>query len=85
MKKIVADPGWGMTIIKDTETEELSFQCLCGGVGMYYRRVVLTAEEQEEFEAGVLDCDQLLHDVCHEIGDIASRIVPSFDTRELRR
>jgi len=76
-------PSWGVSIIEDTETGELSFQCICGGIAMYYRRIVLTKDEAAQWRAGTLDADQLVSDVCKEAARVADRMVPSIPQDEL--
>jgi hypothetical protein len=83
MNKTLAEPSWGARIIEDTDTGSLSLQCICGGIGMYYRRIILTAEEANAFRQGRLDLDQLVRDVCKETPRVAGRIVPSFREDEL--
>jgi hypothetical protein len=72
-------------IIEDTETGELSFQCVCGGVGMYYQRVVLTPEEVAEVRDGSFDADRMVHDLCKRTSKVTGRIVPTFPAAELVR
>ena len=76
--KILSEPSWGVQIIEDTETGEVSFQCVCGGIGMYYRRIVLSSEEIAAFAAGKLDVDRLVSDICKEVPVVRDRIVPSL-------
>lgn len=64
--------------MKDTDRGEISFQCVCGGIGMYYRRIVLTPGEIDALKAGNLDVNKLVHDVCKEVPAIRDRIVPSL-------
>jgi hypothetical protein len=35
VKFIISEPGWGNLVLEDTETGEVSFQCVCGGIGVY--------------------------------------------------
>ena len=77
MKRTLAEPSWGVRIFEDTDTGEVSFQCICGGIGMYYRRIVLTANELEDFRSGRLNADELVSDICKEVARVAGRIVPS--------
>src|SRR5438105_596222 len=52
MKKTKAAISFGLEIIEDTDTGELSLQCLCGQMALYPRRVVLTPDETARFNAG---------------------------------
>lgn len=81
----MSDPGWGTMIIEDTDTGELSLQCLCGGVGMYWRRVVLTADEIEEFHEGTFDALRMVVEVCRETHVVEGRLVSSFPVADLVR
>lgn len=83
MKKEYPHTSWGVSIIEDTETGEMSFQCICGGIGMYHRRIILTEGEVEQWRAGTLDVDQLVRDVCKEVARVANRIVPSIPQDEI--
>lgn len=78
MIKILSEPSWGVQIIEDTESGDVSFQCVCGGIGMYYRRIVLTKEEVHAIAVGTLNVDQLVSDICKEVPAIRDRIVPSL-------
>jgi len=78
MKKVTATPSWGVTIIEDDATGEVSLQCVCGGIGMYYRRVILTPEEAEELRAGSFDFDRMVREVCRETELVRERLVPSI-------
>lgn len=78
MIKILSEPSWGVQIIEDTESGEVSFQCVCGGIAMYYRRIVFNSEELEAFAVGKLDINKLVSDVCKEVPTIRDRIVPSL-------
>lgn len=83
MKQVIADPGWGNMIIEDTETHEFSFQCLCGGFAMYWRRIVLTQEEVNQFRAGTFDADRMLREVCREGPSVIDRFAQSFPMEQL--
>jgi hypothetical protein len=83
MKKAYPSPSWGVTIIEDTDSNELSLQCVCGGVGMYYRRIVLTELEIEQWRNGTLNVDHLVSDICKEVPGIAARMVPAIAEEEL--
>lgn len=83
MMRTLAEANWGISIIEDTDTGEVSFQCMCGQVGMYSRRIVLTDQEARDFRSGHLDIDQLVRDVCREVAHIAGRIVPSIPESQL--
>ena len=83
MKRIVAEPSWGAMIIHDTDNDELSLQCTCGGIAMYYQRVVLTLEESADFKAGALDVDTLIYEVCKDIPRVADRLAPILAVKDL--
>ncbi len=68
MIHIIDDSVWGTGIFEDTSTGEVSLQCLCGGVGMYWQRVVLTPEEAAKARNGTLDITQMVSDVCKDAG-----------------
>jgi hypothetical protein len=78
MIKVLSEPSWGVQIIEDTDSGEVSFQCVCGGIAMYYRRIVLEREEVEVLATGNLDIDKLVSDVCKEVAAVRDRIVPSL-------
>ena len=63
---------------EDTDTGEISFQCVCGGIAMYYRRIVLNCNEVEALAAGRLNVDALVSDICKEVPSICDRILPSL-------
>jgi hypothetical protein len=76
MMRTLAEAHWAISIIEDTATGEVSFQCMCGQVGMYPQRIVLTDEEVDEFSKGRLDVDKLAKDVCKDAPRVARRFVP---------
>jgi hypothetical protein len=78
MIKLLSEPSWGVQILEDSESGEVSFQCVCGGIGMYYRRIVLTQEEVDALNEGKLDIDHLVSSICKEIPGIQERLVPSL-------
>ena len=79
MMRVISTPTWGATILEDMETGELSFQCVCGGVGMYWQRVLLTPEEVEHVRNDTFDADRMVSDVCKRAGTISSRLVAAVD------
>ena len=82
--RLVRGPlSFGLEIIEDTDTGELSLQCLCGQMAMYPRRVVLSADEVEQFRTGTLDTKALVYDICHEDPRMVGRIVPPFPAATL--
>ena len=85
MKKILAEPSWGVLIIHDTDNEEMSLQCLCGGIAMYEQRVILTPDEVEEFNAGTFDADSMVHEVCKKLPRVSGRLAPTFLPKDLTR
>jgi len=85
MKRILSEPGWGNVVIEDTESNEISFQCLCGGVGMYYQRVLLTAEEVAEVRDGSFDAARMVHEVCKRTERVQDRLVPALPVKDLVR
>lgn len=85
MKRIISEPTWGAIVIEDTDTNEFSFQCLCGGVGMYWERVLLNSDEVQRIRDGTFDADQMVSDVCKHTPNVNDRIVEIFDTDELIR
>lgn len=83
MKQVIADPGWGNMIIEDTETHEFSFQCLCGGIAMYWRRLILTEDEINQFRAGTFDADRMVREVCSESPRVIGRIAQAFPMEQI--
>ena len=81
MKQVILEPSWGVQIIEDTESGELSLQCVCGGIGMYYRRILLDPGESERLRSGMLDVDGLVYDVCHEEPRLIDRFVSTIDEK----
>lgn len=79
MIRLVSSPTWGANILQDTETGTFSFQCVCGGIGMYWQRVVLTPDEAEEVQRGTFDADQMVNDICKRTPRVAERIVDALD------
>lgn len=78
MMKLLSERSWGVQIIENTITGEISFQCICGGIGMYYRRIVLTKAEVDALATGTLDVDRLVSDICKEVPAVSERLVPSI-------
>ena len=78
MINILSEPSWGVQILEDTESGQVSFQCVCGGIAMYYRRIVLTSEEVAALAIGQLNVEQLVSDICKEMPTVRDRIVPSL-------
>jgi hypothetical protein len=78
MIKLLSEPSWGVQILEETDTGEVSLQCVCGGIGLYYRRIVLDQGEIEALNEGTLDIDALASDVCKEASAIRDRIVSSL-------
>jgi hypothetical protein len=83
MIRVISNPTWGASLLEDTETGELSFQCLCGGVGMYWQRVVLTPDEVEEVKHATFDADRMVSDVCKRTARVAGRLVEPVDPAAL--
>lgn len=83
MNRIISEPTWGATIIEDTETGEFSFQCICGGVGMYAQRIVLNADEVKRLREGTFDSDQMVSDVCKHEPYLKDRLVQALLPSEL--
>lgn len=83
MKKVIATPAWGAIVIEDTDTRELSMQCICGGIGMYAQRVILTPEEVEEVRDGTFDADRLVSEVCKRTARVTGRLVPALNSNEI--
>lgn len=83
MKVVRAAIEFGVEVVEDTDTGELSLQCICGGIGMYTQRVVLTPEETQEFREGAFDARSLAYEVCHGVPRAVGRVVPSFSPSEL--
>lgn len=79
MIRIVRIFTWGASLLEDTESGELSFQCLCGGVGMYWQRVVLTPDEVDEVRRATFDADRMVSDVCKRTARVAARLVEPVD------
>jgi hypothetical protein len=84
MMRTLAEANWAISIIEDTDTGEVSFQCMCGQLGMYPQRIVLTDEEIDEFHNGRLDVDKLASDVCKEAPRIVGRFVPPVSPDKVR-
>jgi len=74
---------FGMEIIEDTDTGEVSLQCLCGQMAMYPQRVVLTPDEVQEFREGTFDAHSLAYEICREIPRAKERLVPPFGEDEV--
>lgn len=83
MKCIVSEPTWGAYVIEDADSNEFSFQCLCGGVGMYWQRALLTPDEVQGLRDGTLDPKQIVSDICKQKPNIKDRLVPSVDTENM--
>jgi hypothetical protein len=83
MIRTIAEANWAISIIEDTETGQLSLQCMCGQLGMYPQRVALTDEESARFRRGALDIDQMVRDVCRESPNVADRLVPPIPPNQL--
>jgi hypothetical protein len=77
MKKVLSQPSWGVNIIEDTETGQISFICVCGGAAMYLCKIVLNDEEVADLRHGQLDAEQLVRDICKDAPRLAGRILPS--------
>jgi hypothetical protein len=85
MKQIISEPAWGVLIVEDTEVGEMSFQCVCGGIAMYWRRIILTPEEIEEVRAGSFDAERMTQEVCKKTERVSGRLVEAFDLNDLAR
>lgn len=85
MKRVIGEPGWGNVIIEDTDTKELSFQCLSGGFAMYWHRIVLTPKEVVEYKSGLLDVNKIANEMNHHTERMASRIVASYSIEDIQR
>jgi hypothetical protein len=83
MKRLLAAPEFGMMVVEDTDSEEISFQCLCAQMGMWWRRIVLTDEEVTEWRNNSLDLHRLMVDICSESPRTAPRMVPAFDENDI--
>jgi hypothetical protein len=83
MKKTKAAISFGLEIIEDTDTGELSLQCLCGQMALYPRRVVLTPDETARFNAGSFDAEALMRAICREGPEVVDRVVPAFPISEV--
>lgn len=79
MIRVISDSTWGVSILEDTETGELSFQCLCGSVGMYWQRVMLTAGEAGEIRRGNFYADPMVNEVCKRTATVAERLMEPVD------
>ena len=82
MKKVTATPVWGADLIEDTNTQETSLQCLCGGIAMYPQRIVLT--DIEELKQGSLDLETLVYEICKGTARVKPRLVPPFSPDDLK-
>jgi hypothetical protein len=82
MKRVLFNSNWTL-LIEDPDKNEISLQSLCGGVAMYWMRIVLTPEEVEEFGSGSLDIRGLSYELCKETSAIKDRIVPPFEGADL--
>jgi hypothetical protein len=83
MKRILSEPSWGVMLIEDTETQEISIQCMCGGIGMYAQRVILTPDEVEEVRDGTFDADRMASEVCKQSARLAGRLVQALNSDEI--
>lgn len=79
MIRVISNPTWGASILEDTETGDLSFQCLCGGIGMYWQRVALLPDEADEVRSGTFDADRMVSEVCKKTANVAGRLVDPVD------
>ncbi len=85
MIRVIQEPTWGALVLEDTTTGELSFQCVCGGMAMYWQRVVLTPEEAAEVHEGTFDADRMVNEVCKKTPRVADRLVEPLDAARLTR
>lgn len=83
MMRILSAPEYGLLFLEDDETGEISVQCLCGGMASWWRRVVLTKEEAEEFHCGSFDAKRMMVEICRNWPSVADRIVPAIELNEL--
>lgn len=79
MNRVISNPTWGASLLEDTETGEFSFQCLCGGVGMYWQRVILSHDEAEQIRIDPASADQMVSDVCKRSPHLVARLVDALD------
>lgn len=78
MKKLLSAPEFGKIVVEDTDSHEISFQCTCGQMAMYERRIVLADDEVAEWREGSLDLSRLMIQICREDPLVAHRVVPAF-------
>jgi len=83
MIRILEAPEYGVLILEDDQSGEISLQCLCGGLASWWKRLVLNEEENAEFRAGQLDTKRLMVEICRDWPPIALRLVEPIDLREL--
>jgi hypothetical protein len=72
-------PEYGKIFIENDETGEVSFQCLCGGMASWWRRVVLTADEAGEYRRGTFDAQRMMVDICRKWPSVAERLVEPIE------
>ncbi len=80
---ILSAPEYGLLFFEDEETAEISIQCLCGGMASWWRRVVLTSEEADEFRRGQLDSKRMMVEICREWHTMIGRIVDPIGLSQL--
>lgn len=83
MMKIVSAPEYGVLFLEDENSGDISFQCLCGGMASWWRRVVLTSSEAEEFRNGTLDTKRMMVEICQNWPSMADRVVQAVELSEL--
>ncbi len=55
---------WGLILLYDAATDELSAECVCGGAAMYGVRIVLSPAERTALKDGRLDFQKLSKEMC---------------------
>ena len=83
MMRIISAPEYGLLFLQDDETGDISIQCLCGGMASWWRRVVLTTEEVDDFRLGTFDAKRMMIEICRNWPSVSDRMVPPIELSEL--
>ena len=83
MMRVLSAPEYGLLFLQDDETGEVSIQCLCGGMASWWRRVVLTRDEVDEFRCGSFDAKRMMVEICRNLPSVSNRMVPPIELSEL--
>lgn len=75
MMRLINVTSWGDQLIEDTETQQISFQCLCGQIALYFQRIMLTPDELRAIHAGEFDYDAMVRAMCKKAPSVLDRLV----------